>query len=436
MPPVKKITLFIFSYLFLLIVQQEAAAVTPRFSANDLWPSVGDKYYFVTQSSQGLYRYQFAFDVSHHFAWRPIDTQSATGGRSGSTVDAYFAHFLSGAFGITDFWQFSATLPLFSYARVQDPTITPLSGLTNQAQVGDIRLAMKLRAINANTYRWGLALEPWVTLSTKAHNQYLGDSTSNAGFRAIVDYLIAERFRIALNVGEEFRGERVIINNINFRHRFLSNLGLFADLGKGLTASAEVQANSSFNNFFSDKASTPVEFLGGIRWEVQDTGLNIGVGGGSCGVCGAKGDTVRGFLSLSYRHLNKKHRLTQKQDKLLRRIAVGKEIPQKIFFDLGQSTLGESSKETLDILAGVASGIHPNKKLSIEGHTDHLGPERYNKNLSSDRAQSVHEALVNRGADPERMEQKAHGEAAPTADNATQEGRAENRRVEFGVDGV
>jgi OOP family OmpA-OmpF porin len=70
-------------------------------------------------------------------------------------------------------------------------------------------------------------------------------------------------------------------------------------------------------------------------------------------------------------------------------------------------------------------------RISVEGYTDNVGPELYNEKLSVRRAEAVFRYLVNHGVAPERMEVIGYGEANPVADNDTESGRAQNRRVEL-----
>jgi outer membrane protein OmpA-like peptidoglycan-associated protein len=70
-------------------------------------------------------------------------------------------------------------------------------------------------------------------------------------------------------------------------------------------------------------------------------------------------------------------------------------------------------------------------QLSIEGHTDNTGGAAHNQALSAARARSVLGALVGLGVDPSRLQSKGHGQDKPVSDNATEAGRAENRRVEL-----
>ena len=69
--------------------------------------------------------------------------------------------------------------------------------------------------------------------------------------------------------------------------------------------------------------------------------------------------------------------------------------------------------------------------MAIEGHTDSLGDDEYNQDLSERRAQSVVDFLTDAGVDPSRLQAVGYGESDPVADNATEAGRRENRRVKI-----
>jgi outer membrane protein OmpA-like peptidoglycan-associated protein len=72
---------------------------------------------------------------------------------------------------------------------------------------------------------------------------------------------------------------------------------------------------------------------------------------------------------------------------------------------------------------------NPALVVEVEGHTDANGAATYNLGLSERRAQTVYDYLIERGADPDNMTVKGYGEAQPVADNSTEAGRQENRRV-------
>ena len=75
---------------------------------------------------------------------------------------------------------------------------------------------------------------------------------------------------------------------------------------------------------------------------------------------------------------------------------------------------------------------YPGSQISVEGHTDYIGTEKYNQALSERRAAAVKAYLVKHGvAASEKIETKGYGESKPIADNKTKQGRFENRRVEI-----
>lgn len=101
-----------------------------------------------------------------------------------------------------------------------------------------------------------------------------------------------------------------------------------------------------------------------------------------------------------------------------------------LFFATNRVTILPESEEAMESLAGFMAE-NPSVSIRIIGHTDDVGTERANQILSEGRASSVRMELIRRGIDAARIESEGKGESEPVADNATDEGRALNRRVEF-----
>jgi outer membrane protein OmpA-like peptidoglycan-associated protein len=76
---------------------------------------------------------------------------------------------------------------------------------------------------------------------------------------------------------------------------------------------------------------------------------------------------------------------------------------------------------------------NPEVRIMLEGHTDNVGSEEYNLDLSENRARSVYEYLINQGVDENRLEYEGYGFSKPVETNETQEGRARNRRTEMRI---
>ncbi len=104
-------------------------------------------------------------------------------------------------------------------------------------------------------------------------------------------------------------------------------------------------------------------------------------------------------------------------------------LTSKVLFGSGKYTLQKSAYESLDEVINVLI-TYPDKKISIEGHTDTVGGAEYNQKLSEKRAYSVYKYLLDKGINKERMSIKGWGETKPIAPNTTNAGRAANRRVE------
>ena len=101
-----------------------------------------------------------------------------------------------------------------------------------------------------------------------------------------------------------------------------------------------------------------------------------------------------------------------------------------VLFASGQSTLLPGASASLYNVA-IALNKRPDQTITVEGHTDSVGSEEYNQALCVRRGESVYRYLVNRGVDPERFIVEGFGESRPIADNDTETGRAQNRRVEI-----
>ncbi|WP_435131951.1 OmpA family protein [Formosa sp. A9] len=103
-----------------------------------------------------------------------------------------------------------------------------------------------------------------------------------------------------------------------------------------------------------------------------------------------------------------------------------------VTFAINKADLTASAKENLDAIAEIFTEF-PDTNLLVEGHTDSSGDDAYNMTLSKKRAQSVVDYLEGKGISSDRFTVTAYGETKPRFDNATEEGRVKNRRVEIGI---
>jgi len=103
-----------------------------------------------------------------------------------------------------------------------------------------------------------------------------------------------------------------------------------------------------------------------------------------------------------------------------------------IFFDFDTSELLPDSQKELNKLVDLMTD-YPLMHIELSGHTDDQGSANYNQKLSQERAQSVVAYLIHKDVEQERLNYQGYGSSLPIADNSTELGRKQNRRVEFKV---
>ena len=105
-----------------------------------------------------------------------------------------------------------------------------------------------------------------------------------------------------------------------------------------------------------------------------------------------------------------------------------------VLFDTGSYTLKPGAREKLAKISGIVLA-HPGLNLQVEGHTDSVGTDDFNQQLSERRADSVRDFLAEQGVPGSAISARGFGKTQPVASNDTVEGRQRNRRVELVVNG-
>ncbi len=105
---------------------------------------------------------------------------------------------------------------------------------------------------------------------------------------------------------------------------------------------------------------------------------------------------------------------------------------QVVHFEIDDAVIPDANKSVLDRAVEIMKQV-PDMKLMIIGHTDKTADAAYNMKLSQERAQSMKDYMVSKGADASKLMTKGMGETDPIADNSTDQGRFRNRRIEFMV---
>jgi len=105
-----------------------------------------------------------------------------------------------------------------------------------------------------------------------------------------------------------------------------------------------------------------------------------------------------------------------------------------VLFDTGKFTLRPEAREKLARVAGIVEG-HPGLKLAVEGHTDSVGTDEFNQQLSEHRGGAVRDDLITQGMASGSVTSAGFGKTMPVASNDTADGRQKNRRVELVISG-
>jgi outer membrane protein OmpA-like peptidoglycan-associated protein len=105
-----------------------------------------------------------------------------------------------------------------------------------------------------------------------------------------------------------------------------------------------------------------------------------------------------------------------------------------VLFAFDSADLTDDARRRVAAAGGSIDRLSGGRAISVEGHADARGSAEYNVKLSLRRAETVRGELHGGGLDLERMRVTGHGESLPVADNETEEGRQQNRRVEIVIE--
>jgi OOP family OmpA-OmpF porin len=108
-------------------------------------------------------------------------------------------------------------------------------------------------------------------------------------------------------------------------------------------------------------------------------------------------------------------------------------IREQVQFAYNSAQILNASNFILEAVLKVLTENPDLTKISIQGHTDSKGGDAFNKKLSASRANSVMQWLIRKGIDKKRFDAQGFGEEKPIDSNDNDEGRANNRRVEFHI---
>ena len=171
------------------------------------------------------------------------------------------------------------------------------------------------------------------------------------------------------------------------------------------------------------------------------TGIGTAVGAGvgalvggekgamiGAGIGAVSGAAAGGYMDLQARKLRQELVGTGVQVAVLENGQIQLVMPSNITFDFDSAVFKTGFNHTLDSVAKVLKEYNKTNVI-VAGYTDNVGKADYNNQLSLKRAQAVADYLILRNVSPARISVYGYGSQYPVASNATEAGRAQNRRV-------
>lgn len=399
-------------------VRPAHADLTPGFDSILFDPAVDNSDYITVRSTPNLPKRGVHLGLYLDYARKPLELAAPLGTAIRGINDDMLIVNLQFSYGITDWASVGINIPLVAYNNFIDPTTAVRN---QQINMGDIYIEGKFRLLNRDDHFLGIALIPFVTLPSGEAAVFTGAGGFTGGIKVALDTDIADRVKVALNVGWKIKQDATV-RNARVDDQLLLSLGVNVKIVDRLFLIAEAGLESSYHDIFSDEVHNPLEVRGALRWMATDK-LAVNVGGGAGLTLGVGAPDFRAFLGVTYDWDG-----CDCAEPVIETKKIA--ITEKVHFDFDSAKIKERSYGILD---SVASVIQSNKfsSVTIEGHTDSSGSDSYNQSLSNRRANSVRQYLINKGISPSLLTAIGVGESRPIADNSTEEGRAANRRTEF-----
>lgn len=362
----------------------------------------------------------------------------------------------------------------------------------SRAGLGDLKLQARAAILDEARFPVGLAAIVEGRGFTGDGDSFLGQRQALVSPRLVLERHFAELFRLALEAGYRYRTQAGQYLNLYVGDQWVAGLGGGLSLPKTKRLSHEAlvelvaatPARDPFTFDSADALKTPLEGLIGWRGVIDDRWhVTGGLGRGLAITPGFGREELRVFASVRYRgRVRQRAEDDHDRDLVLDwedrcpddpgpaeldgcpdrdgdaipdvsdRCPDEKGVPKadgcpakdlvvyeegqvllfgSVNFDTGKATIQKDSFPVLDEVVGVLKDHPEIKKIRVDGHTDSVGADAMNLDLSRRRAQSVKEYLIDKGIDPKRLDSKGFGETKPVASNDTALGRAKNRRVEF-----
>jgi len=412
-------------------------------------PLTKDMGMFSVYTSHGLQKEKWNYGLIYNYAKNPIEFGADNFDRIDDVVNNLHTVNLGLAYKINKNFSLMADIPLY-YVSEYEELVSDI--FDSGFGLGDIQLSLnwnlrqkKYEAKN----QWGFSVVPYLSVPTGSEDLFLSVGKVRFGITGVADKYIKEKHLIAFNLGLFFAPKQRIIT-LEYGSGLNLSAGYTYDFGEknGYSFTTELFGRQAMGNVDATEINSPLEWLVGLsKYDKKlDKKFNIGAGMGLNNGYGAPDYRLFAGLSMHWDKARKSRpekvevteKVVEEEQKVNLEKAVALEKPvllkiEKIYFKTASSRIKKVSLPVLNKLADLLTNHPEIKKMSIEGHTDNVGLPDKNLTLSKARAWRVYDYLHKKGISYDRLQFKGLGEELPIDSNETDQGRSNNRRVDFNI---
>ncbi|OGQ22985.1 MAG: hypothetical protein A3I05_07130 [Deltaproteobacteria bacterium RIFCSPLOWO2_02_FULL_44_10] len=423
----QKVSVFFISFCSLFFISFTLQAAT-SFDSLSFKPATDQGHYLTVEQSQTLGPWGSAIGVTGDYSSKSLVLKNAAGATTQDVIRKQLALNLGMALGFSEWFNLGVNVSGVPYQQF----VTPVTqAQTRNEDFGDVLLNLKVRLANNESSPVGLALVPFITFPSGNDQHFLGNGKVTGGGKVVLDTTrIMDRVSFAVNAGGQMRKSVVLSPGAQtIDDQFLYGGAMNVAIAKPVELITELHGWTLFDNFFKSN-NRNLEVDGALRFlpgEKQRVQITAGGGAGLLKMAGVPNWRV--FTTLTVRAPYEEKAAPPPPPPA----PVQEEVitTNKIHFAFNKADIRPESHSVLEEILANIKDRSEIESVRIEGHTDNIGTDEYNQQLSEKRAQSVRAFFVNRGYAPEKIMAVGMGESAPIADNTTKDGRAKNRRVEF-----
>lgn len=353
---------------------------------------------------------------------------------------------LAVSFSILERLQFSLALPVTLFQggdliTYSDPTDGSARALPQAAGAGleDLRLQVKGRFWSNEQFRVGGAIE--TALPTGNANAYLGSSGVTGTARVFGDYLW-NQLAAGVTLGWRYAFVEEQLLGVQAGNSFLYGVGAQYEVYRYNDVPLSLVGEVYGLVHGGGVVASPAEAMLAMKAQYRDFTFLLGAGPGLNHGYGEPNIRVLGGVAWAWQYHPPPPPPVfapapvvalppQRQAVVVPVEGDRLQLWDAVYFDFNQATIKPVSFPLLDEVARVLVARPELGRIRVDGHTDDVGNDDYNLDLSRRRARAVSEYLVQHGVPAARLSSEGYGERCPVTTNETDEGRATNRRVDF-----